>query len=78
MVDISEQQQDGLPRSGRAAIRSVTARVWFSSIALVAAAAIGVALVFSWVSAERDRAVRAWQDKLVIVAESRAAAVATA
>lgn len=45
----------------------------FGILALVAVA--GVLLVFSWVSGERDRALRTWQDKLTIVAESRAAAV---
>ncbi|MEP4377893.1 MAG: HD domain-containing phosphohydrolase [Alphaproteobacteria bacterium] len=46
-----------------------------SAILLLALAVTGVGLVFSWVSTERDRAVRGWQDKLAIVAESRAAAV---
>lgn len=42
---------------------------------LVLVAVVGVLLVISWVSEERDRALRTWQDKLTIVAESRAAAV---
>ncbi|MBO6784656.1 MAG: hypothetical protein JJ899_15480, partial [Alphaproteobacteria bacterium] len=46
------------------------------SCALLAVFAIGGAVsVFAWVSDERGRATRAWQDKLSIVAESRAAAI---
>lgn len=50
-------------------------RLWIAFGGLALAAVAGVFLVFTWVSGERDRALRTWQDKLAIVAESRAAAV---
>lgn len=49
--------------------------LWIALGVLGLAAIAGVVLVFAWVSGERDRALRSWQDKLSIVAESRAAAV---
>ncbi len=49
--------------------------LWLSFSALTAFAVAGVVLVFLWISDERSRSLRAWQDKLTIVAESRAAAV---
>ena len=51
-------------------------RIWIAFAVLTLAAVTGVVLVFAWVSDERDRALRIWQDKLTIVAESLAAAVA--
>ena len=53
------------------------AGVTFGLVALgIALAAIaGVVLVFQFVSAERERDLRVWQDRLRIVAESRVAAV---
>lgn len=75
MVDIRDNQSDAAMRSVLAGAGSVTGRIWVSAAALLVIAAIGVMLVFAWISAERDRAVRNWQDKLAIVAESRTAAV---
>jgi PAS domain S-box-containing protein len=49
--------------------------VVLTSVALVIAAAIGVALVFRFVASERARDLRAWQVRLGIVADSRVAAV---
>jgi PAS domain S-box-containing protein len=43
---------------------------------LVAATALGVWLSFWWVANERERDLRVWQDRLGIIADSRAVAVA--
>ena len=45
------------------------------ALGIVVAAVIGVILVFYFVGIERDRDLRAWQDRLGIVADSRVAAV---
>jgi HD-GYP domain-containing protein (c-di-GMP phosphodiesterase class II) len=44
-------------------------------LVLLAAVAVGVFLVFQFVQAERERDLRAWQVRLGIVADSRAAAI---
>ena len=51
------------------------AAVIAAGLALLGAAAIGVLLVFRFVDDERDRDLRAWQARLAIVADTRAAAV---
>ena len=45
------------------------------AIGIALAAIVGVAFVFKFVAAERERDLRVWQDRLRIVAESRVAAV---
>lgn len=57
------------------AVGGVNRSLWLALGLLGIAAVVGVVLVFAWVSDERERALRTWQDKLSIVAESRAAAI---
>ncbi|HUC61871.1 MAG TPA: HD domain-containing phosphohydrolase [Alphaproteobacteria bacterium] len=59
-----------LPNEGRIRIAVI-----LTSLALVIAAAVGVALVFRFVASERARDLRDWQVRLGIVADSRVAAV---
>lgn len=66
-----ENQYAAAALHGSHGLRSMRAALGLLAVAAVA----GVFLVFAWVSEERDRALRSWQDKLSIVAESRAAAV---
>ncbi len=67
-IDTLEQQRTG-------AKARFGGRMIGAAVILVAAAAIAVVLIFSFANAERDRAVRAWQSKLVLIAESRLQAV---
>src|SRR5262249_41926290 len=65
---------DGLDDSPPAINRPPLAVV-VAGVALLVAAAIGVWLVFQFVNDERARDLRAWQERLAIVADTRAAAV---
>lgn len=49
--------------------------IGLTAVLIVVAAVLGTVLSFRYVDDERDRALRAWQDRLALVADSRAAAV---
>jgi PAS domain S-box-containing protein len=55
--------------------RRVNRIVLVAAIALAVVATVGVWLVFEFVGAEKSRDLRSWQDRMGIVADSRAAAV---
>ena len=54
---------------------ATTLRLWGAALLLAIAVAVGIALSFWWVERERDRDLRTWQERLGIVADSRADAV---
>lgn len=62
------EQSEVSPRAGRLVI--------VAGVVLAVIAILGVVLVFNFVASERQRDLRAWQVRLGIVADSRAAAVA--
>jgi PAS domain S-box-containing protein len=67
------QQDESIPSN--TGLRAASWPVWTTAGLVIVVAAIAVATSFWWVERERERDLRGWQDRLGIVADSRADAV---
>jgi PAS domain-containing protein len=70
---VTQDFHSAAPQGGR--VSATMLRLWGAALLLVLAVGVGIALSFWWVERERERDLRIWQDRLGIVADSRADAV---